>query len=104
MSISKEKVKEALKKLMLWVPEGVPLKKISRINYPLKHFPKKEYGDIYVRGDDKSPFISEKYLYHLLGKEDARTLFGLIYRICEAADISMDDLEKEIYNEEKGKE
>ena len=74
-----EKTKE-IKELLEWVPEAVDLKAISKINYPPKYFPKKEYGEICTDEDPKQPFFSEAYLYNLLGKEDARTLRVLIRR------------------------
>ena len=67
----KQRIKstEEIKELLHWVPEGVPLKRISRI----------VNGSMaYVDGDSEASFFSEAYLYNLLGKEDARTLLALI--------------------------
>jgi hypothetical protein len=83
--------KESIKKLLEWVPEAVPLEKISRINYPVKDFGKVFFtGDSAVKADDKQPFFSEAYLYNLLGKEDARTLLALMRQLCESLGIEND--------------
>lgn len=67
-----------IKELLKWTPVGVDLKAIGKVNYPPKDFPKKEYGEIVTDEDCQQPFISESYLYPLLGKEDARTLLALL--------------------------
>jgi len=79
--------KEEIKALLNWTPEGVPLKEISKINYPEKHFPKKIYGEICTDEDCKAPFFSEAYLYNLLGKEDARTLMALLEKALGIKDL-----------------
>jgi len=76
MKPKQEKIKEIFNKLYAWVPEGVPLKKISAVVYP-----KKDWGQVFTDGDEKQPFFSEAYLYNLLGKEDARTLLALIQQL-----------------------
>ena len=73
--------KDNLKTIMEWTPEHVDLKAISKVNYPQKYFPKKEYGEICTDEDCKCPFFSESYLYNLLGKDDARTLLALIRKL-----------------------
>lgn len=70
---------DCLKRLLEWVPESVPLEKISMVNYHREVF-----GKVFTLGDEKCPFFSEAYLYNLLGKEDARTLLALIRRVCES--------------------
>lgn len=88
-----EKNKE-IKELLSWTPEGVDLKAIGKINYPPKHFPKKEYGEIVTDEDCKCPFFSEAYLYALLGKEDARTLSCLLERAFKSLGINTEDYER----------
>lgn len=83
--MEKEQVKKAIKKLLEWVPEAVPLEKISRANYPVKI-----WGKVFSKGDDEQPFFSEAYLYPLLGKSDARTLLALMWRLCESLGIKTD--------------
>jgi hypothetical protein len=85
--VDHNKIKEAFKVLLSWVPEGVPLKRISTINYPVKFF-----GKAFQEGDDKQPFFSEAYLYNLLGKEDARTLLALMRRLCKAFEYDMEQM------------
>jgi len=87
--------KEEIKELLNWTPEAVDLKTIGKINYPPKHFPKKEYGEIVTDEDCKCPFFCESYLYPLLGKEDARTLLCLLKRAFESVGINIDDYEEE---------
>lgn len=86
------KTKE-VKELLEWVPEAVDLKAISKINYPPKYFPRKEYGEICTDEDLKQPFFSEAYLYNLLGKEDARTLRCLLRAALESVSIELEDEE-----------
>lgn len=74
--------KESMKQLLEWIPEGVPLEKISRINYPVSI-----WGKVFFEGNDKQPFFSEAYLYNLLGKEDARTLLALMRKLCKSLGI-----------------
>ena len=57
-------------RLLAWTPEQTP-----------PHFKER---DGYEDGDEDSPFLSEAYLYNLLGKEDARTLLALLSRYKEA--------------------
>jgi len=76
-STKKALIKE-IKPLLEFIPEGVDLEAISRINYPVKQF-----GKVFKKGDDKQPFFSEAYLYNLLGKEDARTLLALISKLSQ---------------------
>lgn len=77
-----KKIKDnVVEKLLTWTPEGVDLKKISKVNYPSKYFSKKEYGEICTDEDCKAPFFSEAYLYNLLGKDDARTLRVLLRNV-----------------------
>ena len=35
----------------------------------------------YDEGDEKCPFFSERFLYPLLGKDDARTVLGTLKRV-----------------------
>ena len=77
--------KEIVKELLEWVPEGVPLEKISRVNYPISVF-----GKVFTKGDDGQPFFSEAYLYNLLGKEDARTLLALIRHLLKSMGIDIE--------------
>ena len=79
--------KTAIHDLLNWTPEGVPLKKISRLHYPESAFPRKEYGEICTDEDCKAPFFSEAYLYNLLGKEDARTLMALLQKALGVRDL-----------------
>lgn len=43
---------------------------------------------MYDEGDEFTPFFSEAFLYNLLGKDEARTLRGLLRRVIVAAGIN----------------
>lgn len=45
--------------------------------------------------DEDIPFLSEAYLYALLGKEDARTLMAMINNLMRAVGLEPYDIEKE---------
>lgn len=62
------------------------------------------YGTMmYEPGDEKAPFFSETFLYNLLGKDDARTLRGLIANVCKAVGLEFREVERlaERLSEEK---
>jgi hypothetical protein len=65
----------ALVKLLTWKPEdGVAKPSVKR-------------GAYYRKGDETAPFMSEAFLYNLLGKEDARTLLALVNQFADAAGL-----------------
>lgn len=41
----------------------------------------------YEENDENAPFFSEAFLYNLVGKEDARTILGLIEHLARAAGV-----------------
>lgn len=45
-----------------------------------------------LKEDSEQAFISESYLYNLLGKEDARTLLARMHQLCIALGFEMDKL------------
>lgn len=45
----------------------------------------------YQKGDDDAPFMSETYLYLLLGKEDARTLLALMRPVWALLGVPRDE-------------
>jgi hypothetical protein len=92
--IKKKKLTKEIIELLSWTPEGVDLKAIGKINYPEKSFPKKEYGEIVTDEDCEQPFISEAYLYPLLGKEDARTLLALLTSAFKSLGVDIDNDEE----------
>ena len=49
------------------------------------------FGEGYEPGDEDCPFFSEGCLYNLVGKEDARTVLGLIRKIIISAGLVDDD-------------
>ena len=42
------------------------------------NWPKHATPGMYEKGDENAPFFSEAFLYNLLGKDDARSLRGLL--------------------------
>lgn len=87
---NQQKVVKCFRDLMNFVPEGRGiLKDISRIIHG------KYFEQTYREGDEECPLFSEAYLYNLLGKEDARTVFGLLRSLAESIDIDIDTLEDE---------
>lgn len=82
LSPQRAALKDALRMLVNFHPEDRPLQFDRKMS--------KQTG--YEAGDEKAPFISESYLYVLLGKEDARTVLAYVRRICEAAGFDLHDL------------
>ena len=41
----------------------------------------------YTPGDESAPFFSEKFLYPLLGKSDARTVLAILKRVIKATGL-----------------
>lgn len=66
----------ALKRLLRWKPEGVP----AAVRKDMK-----ACGETAV-----PPFVSEAFLYPLLGKEDARSLLGELRRLGQAIAVDID--------------
>ena len=72
---------EAYKRLLSWQPE---------VRFPSNITP--AYSSYRSGGQhaeqrkrlNEAPFMSESYLYELLGKEDARTLLALVHNIARA--------------------
>jgi len=44
------------------------------------------YG-MYDEGDEFAPFFSEAFLYNLVGKDDARSILGIIRGLCDLAGV-----------------
>lgn len=61
---------EALDRLKTWAPEAGP-----SILRACEHFQK---------GDEDAPYFTETFLYLTLGKEDARSLLGMMRTLAEA--------------------
>jgi hypothetical protein len=45
-----------------------------------------KYG-VYSPGDESAPFFSEALLYNLVGKDDARSILGIVRRLCVLAGV-----------------
>lgn len=71
----KETLKEAVRSMMA-----------MRLEYPtLDEMIKSDMG--YDEGDEKCPFFSERYLYPLLGKDDARSVLYTLKAVLRASGI-----------------
>jgi len=57
------------------------------------------FGEGYCNEDEKCPFFSESILYLMFGKEDARTILGLINNVIREAGIDVSELEMELDEE-----
>jgi hypothetical protein len=42
---------------------------------------------MYSDGDEKAPFFTEGFLYNLLGKDEARSVLGIMRRLCKLAGV-----------------
>ena len=72
---------EAIVDLYTWGPErGMP-------DYMIREGKRAGY---YEKGDEQVPFMSESFLYTALGKEDARSLLGIVGQLVAA--IGIDEL------------
>jgi hypothetical protein len=85
--ICEPKLKEAAKDLLKWAPEG--------------GFPATVEGAEEAEG---APFLSEVYLYPLLGKEDARTLLALVHGLVKQAGLDAAALELEAHREREAEQ
>lgn len=88
---NREELKLALKRIINFHPEMTPAQFTSKAANPYNLLNNE------TREDAKAPFISESYLYNLLGKEDARTLLARVHQLCIVLGVDMDTL----YEEEK---
>ncbi len=79
----------ALRRLVCFHPEDTPVQFTNKAAHPYKLHNEE------IREDAKAPFISESYLYNLLGKEDARTLLSRVHQLCLVLGVDMDTLYKE---------
>lgn len=44
---------------------------------------------MYAEGDEKAPFFTEAFLYNLLGKDEARTVLGIMRRLTKLAGVEV---------------
>lgn len=88
-----DKTVDPWERLFAWTPESEPPG--FRENYA------SFYDDEQFDEDADAPFLSEAYLYNLLGKEDARTFFALLHRAMIVAGIDPVKIEQDIYREEE---
>ena len=59
--------------------------KTLRVDAPKQLFNKK--NEYYETGDEKAPFLSESFLYPLLGKESARSVLAAVNNVIRAVGI-----------------
>lgn len=91
------KIREAVIELMSWTPHwGMPAAVIKE---------GKKSG-MYQKGDEEMPFISEAFLYTLLGKDDARTFMAMINHILRLVgfDPHSDDIDQAVNDIIAGRE
>lgn len=71
-------VRTAVIQLLDWKPHGGMPKSVIKEG---------KAAGYYCEGDEDAPFISEAFLYSLLGKDDARTLMALLNGVLRDAGI-----------------
>jgi hypothetical protein len=85
-----EKSIEAVRHLYAWVPM-MNVKYASKLTEGAYFTKKDKYG--LNDEDPKIPFLTESFLYNLLGKEDARTLLALLRQAFESVGIDVNRLD-----------
>jgi hypothetical protein len=55
--------------------------------YWKRHFQSQADGGTYSEGDEEAPFFTEAFLYNLLGKDEARSVLGIVRRLCRLAGV-----------------
>lgn len=87
-------LRAALKAIANWHPQDTPIQFTDPGCHP--HYTAAEAKRADVRKemeeDAKAPFVSEAFLYTLLGKEDARTFLTKWRRLCRALGVDDDTL------------
>ena len=63
--------------------------------YPITSKELRDNEKFYGKIAEDLPFFSEATLYTLMGKEDARTLLSILYRIGESSGIAIETLYKD---------
>ena len=89
VKVSGNEVLVAAKKILKWAPG-------FRKDIPLAYggmYKSKEEEAEQRKGVEGCPFVSEAYLYELLGKDDARTFRGMLDHLLEACNIKMHEIE-----------
>ena len=84
-------LKRALKELISWAPEYKKPSDFANITgFPIEQI---------ILEDNQVAFLSEAFLYPLLGKEDARSFLVNLRCVCRSAGFDLYDLEQEIARE-----
>jgi hypothetical protein len=86
---SKKEIKQSFVKLLKYTPGYLPACPKGHI-VNAYHESKKMLED-----DSQAPFFSEAYLYTLMGKEEARSVLGLIRNLADACGVDLIKLEEE---------
>jgi hypothetical protein len=90
-----DKVRAALKDIVNFHPEQTPIQFTDPDCHPMYSAADiKKRADVRqeIKDDAQAPFISESYLYTLLGKEDARTLLARFRRLFVALGVDEETL------------
>lgn len=84
---TEDELRESLKNLLAWIPEmSKPSDYAELTGWEIED----------AKDGDGSPFVSEAFLYIVLGKDDARTFLSRVGKVIEAAGYDMFELESEI--------
>lgn len=91
-----ERIKVVLSRIVSFTPQDRPLQfDLDTSVYatePRKSKARRAELQKELDGDAQCQFVSESYLYNLLGKEDARTLLSLFRQLAEIFGWDLDDL------------
>lgn len=68
---------------------------VDLLSFTPHHTPESEYYDV----NEDDAFLSESYLYALLGKEDGRTVLNFIKRLIDSYDLDYHKIKKDVVQE-----
>jgi len=83
--VDEEEVEELAERLETFTLEGTTFWRENFIKWDTK-----EDGTMhgmYSAGDEEAPFFSEAFLYNLVGKDEARSILGIVRRLCVQAGV-----------------
>jgi hypothetical protein len=84
--VDEEEAREIAERLAGFRVEGTTYFRDLFIRNDTNEATGERYG-MYGEGDERAPFFTEAFLYNLLGKDDARSVLGLLRQLCELAGV-----------------
>jgi hypothetical protein len=83
--IDKEEAEELSERIRTFALEGTTHWREQFIEWDTKEDGTR-YG-MFAEGDEFAPFFTEAFLYNLLGKDEARSVLGIMRRLCKLAGV-----------------